>query len=753
MFVKNYCLICFVLFVLILIFSAKCLFGQTTGDVFFKSNSKQPVKILSDKMDYDKEMNIISAWGNVSVISDTKILKADSVRLNNNTKQLYASGNVIMTAGKDILTGDAMELDIDAQTGVIYKGVIFLQANHFYITGDRIEKRGKNSYFINKGSLTSCDGDNPDWKITATDVDLTIEGYGHLNNAVLWAKKIPVLYSPFMFFPLKQRRQTGFLTPGFGFSDRKGFEHLQPFYWAINESSDLTIYEHFMSYRGLKLGVEYRYVWDEVSKGTIMFDFLNDKKLNDAFDIDSDWGYDHDSYMRTNSDRYWFRMKHDQKLAFGWFGKIDIDIVSDQDYLREFQSGYSGFDKTEQFFLNEFMRQIDSYDSVVRVNSVYAGKYWGNYFLNTEIRWYDNVILRRYDETDTTLQKLPYIEFGIIRNPIYNSGIYYDMHSEYTWFYSKDGIKGHRADIYPRVYMPFAVADKINIEPSIGYRSTLWKMDEKRDNLYKNSSQRGIYDIRLDAYTDLFKIFDTGLSGIEKIKHTIRPQVIYNYIPEQDQEKYPYFDFIDRIAKTNLITYSVTNTFTARSSYIKPESENSLDPVYGYTYNQFCRLKLEQSYDIDKEKDENEDSRPFYPVYMELLFTPLPYLSITGDANWDVYDSLFVSHNVSFLVNTLRGDLFFIEHRYGKNTNESLFFDLSLVISDKISILGTYEYDSLNDIDVERGAGFKYSPSCWSLTFKYIDKEYERQYFFLISLNGLGGFGEDVAGTSLESVW
>ncbi len=750
MFVKKYYLNCFVLFLVVFIFSVKYLFGQTPEDLFFKSNNKQSVKILSDKMDYDKKMNIISAWGSVSVISDTKTLKADSVRLNNNTKQLYASGNVMMTAGSDILTGDAMDLDIDAQTGVIYNGIIFLQASHFYIKGDRIEKRGKSSYFINKGSLTSCDGDSPDWKISATDVDVTIGGYGHLNNAVLWAKNIPVLYSPFMFFPLKQKRQTGFLTPGFGFSNRKGFEYLQPFYWEINESSDLTVYEHFMGYRGIKSGVEYRYVRSEVTKGTCMFDFLNDSKLNDAFDIESEWGYDHDSYMRTNRDRYWFRMKHDQKLAFGWFGKIDMDIVSDQDYLREFQSGYSGFDKTEKYFLNEFMRQIDSYDSVTRVNSIYAGKFWGNYFLNTEIRWYDNVLLRSSDETDTTLQKLPYIEFGIIKNQLYNSRLYYDMNSEYTWFYSKDGIKGYRADIYPRIYMPFYIADKINIEPSAGYRSTLWQMDEKRDHLYKDFSQRGIYDFRLDAYTDLYKIFDTGFSGIDKIKHTVRPQIIYNYIPEQDQGEYPYFDYVDRVAKTNLITYSVTNTFTARSSKVKLDSENIMGPVY--TYNQFCRLKLEQSYDINREKDENEE-KPFYPLYAELLLTPFPGLSVTGDARWDVYGSFFVSHNISAGASTLRGDLFFIEHRYGQNINESLFFDLSLVISDKISVFGVYEHDLLNDIDVERSAGFKYSPSCWSLTFKYVDKEDERQYFFLINLNGIGGFGEDLEGSSIESAW
>ncbi len=112
------------------------------------------------------------------------------------------------------------------------------------------------------------------------------------------------------------------MAPQFGYSDRKGTEYIQPFYWAINQSSDATFYVDYMADRGEKLGLEYRYVLDESSKGTLMYDFLNDRKVDDgSLDSSDKWGYEDDDVLRPNSDRYWFRMKHDQALPFVFFRK------------------------------------------------------------------------------------------------------------------------------------------------------------------------------------------------------------------------------------------------------------------------------------------------------------------------------------------------------------------------------------------------------------------------------------------------
>lgn len=224
-----------------------------------------------------------------------------------------------------------MEINLQSETGVVYSGTLFFKENHFYIKGDKIQKIGKKSYSGDNLSITTCDGDSPAWKVTARHLEVTVEGYGKASHAALWAKKMPVLYSPYLVFPLKRKRQTGFLTPGFGYSDRKGFEYTQPFFWAINDWSDATFYGRYMAERGLMGGTEYRYLLTEDSKGMMTFNYLNDDKVDDGTENSSqDWGYTEDDELRPNSERYWFTTKSNQKLPYDVSAKLDIDIVSDR---------------------------------------------------------------------------------------------------------------------------------------------------------------------------------------------------------------------------------------------------------------------------------------------------------------------------------------------------------------------------------------------------------------------------------------
>jgi LPS-assembly protein len=204
-----------------------------------------------------------------------------------------------------------------------------------------------------------------------------------------------------------------------------------------------------MGSRGEKLGMEYRYVLDEQSKGTLMVDFLDDRQVDDGTPGSEKWGYTGDGYLRPNSDRYWFRMKHDQALSHGFFSRLDIDFVSDQDYFHEFKDGYAGFDEADEYYIREFGRGFDAYDDHVRLNRFNVSRSWSLYSLNAELRWYDDVIKRRQEETDTTLQRLPVITFNGLKQDISTSPIYFDLASEYTYFYSEDGPRNHRMDIYP----------------------------------------------------------------------------------------------------------------------------------------------------------------------------------------------------------------------------------------------------------------------------------------------------------------
>ncbi|MBU4388366.1 MAG: LPS assembly protein LptD, partial [Proteobacteria bacterium] len=478
-------------------------------DRFFSDDSVEPWHISADEINYDKKTDQYIAKDNVIITKEDRKLTADFVRFNYNTMEVLAVGHVIMTVGEDVLIGDRMEMDLKAEIGTIHNGTVFLKENHFYIKGNKIKKLGENSYFVDEASLTSCDGENTPWKITGRNLRVTLEGYGFVDHATLWAKKIPLFYTPFLVFPAKQKRQSGLLPPQIGYSKRKWEEYNQPFYWAIDESSDATFYLYHMGRRGDKVAFEYRYVLDDYSKGTMMYDFLKDRKVDDGtqsfeetgvLQSSKEWGYASDSVLRPNTDRYWFRWKHDQAMPFGFFGKLDLDIISDHDYLHEFKNGYTGFKETSTYYTDNFGRDLDEYDDSTRTNSLNINKIWSQYSLNAELRWYDNVINRRYEDMDTTLQTLPLVEFNASRQQIYKTPFYTDFDSEYTYTYSKDGNRLHRTDLYPRFYLPYNFGNYFTFEPSFGVRETAWYVDDYSDKTIETNKtlNRQIYDIKLD---------------------------------------------------------------------------------------------------------------------------------------------------------------------------------------------------------------------------------------------------------------
>ena len=215
----------------------------------------QPWQIEADEIDYDQTKDEYSASGNVLIYKGHIRLLADHVRLDHKNMQAYADGHVVLTNGEDILNGTSMQIDLDSQVGSVEDGSLFLKENNYHIAGDVIKKVGEKTYTIDEAVLTTCDGDKPDWKITGKKVKVKEDGEGTATHATLWARNMPVLYSPYFYYPARKKRQTGLLFPEGGSADRWGGYYSQPFFWAINESSDATFYAQYMNSRGIRGGL------------------------------------------------------------------------------------------------------------------------------------------------------------------------------------------------------------------------------------------------------------------------------------------------------------------------------------------------------------------------------------------------------------------------------------------------------------------------------------------------------------------
>ncbi|MBC2717104.1 MAG: LPS-assembly protein LptD [Desulfobacteraceae bacterium] len=718
-----------------------------------------PWRINAQKITYNQKTHIYTATGDVKIYKDDKTLYAESIQYNQDTMEAESKGGVRLTVGKDTLRGDEIIINLKTGIGTIINGSIFIEKSHFIIKGDKILKTGENSYTINNGSITTCDGDLPPWQITGKKIDITIEEYGTVRHAALWTKKFPVFYVPYLIFPVNIERQSGLLPPQMGYSSRNGIEFIQPYYWAINKSSDATFYYHHIQKRGEKFGAEYRYALSNFSKGTLMMDFLDDRKVDDGTgDSSQNWGYSDDPFLRENTDRYWFRTKLNQKLSRDFTSKLDLDIVSDQDYLNEFDSGYSGYDAAKKYFESEFGRDIDDQNDSVRTNSFNINKIWTQYSFNAELLWYDNVINRRQNETDSTLQQLPVITFNALRQSVLNNLLFVDMDSGFSNFYRQDGMTGQRIDVYPRIYLPMHYKNYFTFEPSAGFRETAWYSDRTEEDLQGldeyDYQHREIYDLGAELSTDLFNVYQMNGKSINKIKHTFIPRLEYSYIPDVDQTKYPEFDDTDRIAPENLMTFSLTNLLISKAQgsneliaempvknpdtpFKKTDELSALD-----SYNQFLWFKIEQSYDFIMKNE--PDGKPFYPLYAELTLTPVNRLSLHAETEWNHDSGNFTTFNTYCKIKNSRKDHLTIEHRYIRNENQSIYLDFNGAVTDTISIFGNYERNLKDSVDIETKLGCHYQAQCWSCELFYKEKDDDQKIGFMISLKGLAHVGSEL---------
>ena len=733
---------------------------------------EQPWRLEADEINYDQSLDEYSARGNVLIYKGNIKLLADFVRFDHKSMKAYAEGNVILTNGQDILSGTSMEMDLENQIGSVENGYLFLKENNFHLTGNLIKKVGENTYSIDEASLTTCDGANPDWKITGKKVKIKEDGEGTAQHATMWARKVPVMYTPFFYYPARNKRQTGFLIPEAGISDRWNTYYNQPFFWAIDESSDATFYGQYMLSRGLRPGVEYRYYLDDWSKGTWMVDWLDDRKIDDGIgDASEKWGFEDNGtdILRKNEDRYWLRGSHHQKMPWGVRAKLDVDIVSDQDYTREFRNGFMGWNDSKDFFQEVFSRDLNDYNDPIRTNRLNFNKTWPLYSLNAQLRYDLDSRIRNSHKPDVTLQQLPIIELDGVKQRISTSPFFYNLNSQYVYYWRRQD-KGtqrqdkqtQRLDAHPRLYLPFQLRPFINIEPSVGVRGTIWRPDKKEfgpdDKRYYH---RELYDTRLDLFSEIYSVFHTESNTIEAIKHTIRPRIVHDYIPHVDQDDLPSFDSIDRIANRNLLTYSLVNTLTFKTrkkgSFGKSHRTDNtnatiIDSPSNYSYNDFLRFELVQNYDINEAKEKDPD-RPFSPISARLDLIPGRYISVDADALWSVYDTKFLSHNIATNLWDLRGDELAVEYRYTRDSAEtslnpaqSLSADLSIKVTDRLKVAADYEYNFRDNIRVQTGLGINYKAQCWSIEGRITDRagvDNTRNLDFEVKVNlfGLGGFG------------
>lgn len=678
----------------------------------------QPIEITADSLTHDKAKDIYYAEGNVIAVQGRSSIKADRIVVDMTTSHATATGNVeVIDEGGNTLKGDTLELNIDTKVGVVMNGRLFFKKENVHISGEEITKTGEVSYAVHNGSFTTCDceeGQSPAWSFYSSEAKVTFGEYLTSWHSFFYIKNVPVLYSPFVILPIKRERETGFLFPKLGYSQLRGFKFDNSFFWAISESQDATFYLDIENRRGLGKGIEYRYVLSTTSEGEFFFYQFKEKDIDRVREFRK--SSDNLSRPKTAEDDRWLlTYTHKGFLPSNITFKANINVVSDDEYFIDL-----GKD------INE--RSLESLESNISFT-----KTWAKFNLVTQFRYFDNLLV---ENNRTTLQRLPEIALTGSDKQIANSPFYLSTESSFVNFERTEGSTGQRIDVHPRVSLPFNPGGYFEFEPSVGVRETLYWVENPPQDKF---SDRTSYDLSADLTTTFVKI--TTLSeevdeGSKKLKHTIRPKLVYTYIPEQVQDGLPQFDGIDRIAQRNDITYSVNSILTGK--FLEEG---------GYSYRDYIYMDLSQSYNINeatrKLNSSTDKRRPFSEVTGELRLMPFWWTNLTAKGKYEPYDGLMNQYDTSLALWDKRGDRLDISYRYTRSPVITEYLDsalrLKIIQSVDITYRNRYSYNDKKTI--EASYGLEYTHQCWGAQLTYRERLEEKIVFVTFNLLGIGQIG------------
>ncbi len=655
----------------------------------------------------------------------TVVIEADWLAYDVEHELIKARGNVKVTGDDDQLVASKADVDLNTETGSFADAVIIRKEDQLHLEGKNITKTGLDTYRIEDGWVVTCkveNGETPPWSLASSDTKITQGGYAVMRHARFNIKGVPVFYTPYMILPVKNTRQTGLLLPEMSNSSTGGFGINVPFFWNISNSIDATFFPEIYFDRGVMPGAEFRYVRDTDSKGTFMASYLDDdlSGSDKTTDYYKDTDFDH-----SNTERFWIRGKADQDIA-DWQTRLDVDIVSDRDYLTEFNTGYTGFNKTDTRFLDEYGRGFDNKTDNTRQNLATALKSWDGMSLQANLLAYNDVrSTSTKSKQDDPLWTLPQVNFsGIV--PVGTSGVSFNWISDYVNYWREDGIGGNRIDIHPSLSSSVPLSPYLESRAEVGVRETFYKIEEYGDGEwnYSDTQNRITGDLEVEVASPLARTFTLSDETNNTLDHQLRPYVRYNYIPKVDQDELPDFDSVDLIEQESLITYGIDNFFEGLI--------DETDRDFGY-------LKILQSYSLlNSDSDE-----PFSEVNLRLKLNPLRKLYVEYETDFDVYGDNFVRHSFESRYTNSRGDYFDIDYSFN-NTDD---------VSEKIEQINAtlkarllprwytrieIERSLADDETNEANFSLRYNAPCWGVEFQSQYTPSDTRFLVIFSLANLG---------------
>ncbi len=702
----------------------------------------------------EQEKGVYLAEGYVDLHFGTTRLQADWVLFDRPNNHVEARGNVVLDQEDGTLSASRMEMSLDTGRGTLWE-VTGFQQPEYHFRAERLERIDATHYKIYNAEFTTCTQPTPYWSFRFKKGHIHVNHYAHLINVSFRTSRIPVFYSPYVVWPIKGGRATGFLMPEWGSSGTRGTVVNTAFFWVMRRNMDATFYFDHYSEAGSGLGLEYRWLPNE--KGSVHLT---------AYELTHDTDED-------RSKRYKIALQGKQQFRSGWKLLSQFSLVSDSSYYNDFERDFDQSVNADEFsFFN-------------------AARSWSYYTLSLRAerreQFFDN------GAGNLVQQRLPEVELRARSQRLGKTPLYLSFQG------SVNGLQRTETDLeadYQRLDLgttlsasltPFSWLD---ITPALSLRETYYtqrlapppECDPDSGDLCDQGDPELCEPLLGDLCDPGNAIADTGLnrsfwkfslnllgpkffrvfepaanSGGSRYKHTIEPSITYNYVPKIDEaEEVILFDEIDRTPGVrSQVTYSITSRLMRRRALPVPvkDGEDPGLPEYGST-EEIAMLEIRQTRsfngDLSSSTSSGESSSRG-PI--RLLARYNPTRAVSADFRMD-YDILFNEPRRFSLSGTLRSARwgqarlsYYLNRGLEDGTDDTGTLRLgggSFLFDKRLSFDMDFAYDLGADELQSQRYRIGYDTQCCGFISEYLERDFSglvapaREFRFSVTLKGVG---------------
>lgn len=719
------------------------------------------------------DTNKLILEGDSQVRRTDSILKGDRITYDRGLGQIRAEGNARLYQEGNLITGEELEYNVDNETGEVL-GPVYSFADGGSGDAGFADILDDNHLRLFNANYAACPCPSPSWYLSADQVDLyNDENKGVARNAKVYIGDVPMFWSPYFTFPIKQERKTGFLAPTFGYSSRSGADLMVPYYINLAPNYDMTLTPRWLSKRGLMLGGEFRYLQPNYS-GQITGGYMNkDKQFGD----EKRWTYG-----------VVHRQRLGEVLGFNLGLNVNWNKASDGDYFRDLDD----FDITQSD--NSYLNQSASL--------TFSGhKYWSGFIRWTQYQGLHDLRLNseqpgrgvysqyerkpellirgaRYDvrgfdvETVNTLTRFEFPKFPAHLNGADTFWRDYGGHQRH------DGTRltSYSTISYPIVRPGWYFTPKVGLHFS--YYDTDWVgRNSAQDGSQLRSQSRTLPIFSIDSGMTFER--DTTFFG-NAATQTLEPRLYYLYIPHRDQSSIPLYDTSvsqfgfgtaftenrysggwDRINNANRVTVGLTSRW--------------LDADTGV---ERLALQVAQSFSFESQKvtlhnnEQLANNRSEFLAGLSARLTDT--LNTEAAIQYDPYEKKIAQSMVSLRWNPKRLTSVSLSYRYQRDQyenpetgqiypyqlppKENVIVAGQWPFSQKLSMVGRLDYSIRESRSTRSLVGLEYKGECcWAARvlfqrYAVAREKTDSRVYFQLELSGLGAFGSDPMTTIRESI-